>query len=100
MGQVLKMRWEGFTQQQYDTLRPIVNWEGDPPEGLISHVAWFREGGMTIVDVWESSAKFDDFFEERLQPAIQQIGVQGQPATKWFDAHAYFIPGVPAGARA
>ena len=94
MAQVLKMRWEGFTPEQYDSLRPIVLWETDPPQGLLSHVAWFRDGGITVLDVWESSAHFDDFFQERLMPGIQQIGAQGQPEMKWIDAHAYFIPGV------
>jgi hypothetical protein len=96
MGQVLKMRWEGVTPEQYEALRPIVRWEAEPPDGLIFHVAWFRDGGITVLDVWESSAHFDDFMQERLGPGAQQIGMRGQPETKWFDAHAYFIPGVHA----
>jgi hypothetical protein len=51
MAQVLKMRWEGVTPEHYETLRPIVHWESDPPEGLIFHVAFFRDGGISIVDV-------------------------------------------------
>ena len=92
MAQVLKLRWEGVTPEHYEALRPIVNWEGDPPEGQIFHVAFFREGGITIFDVWESSDTFDAFFKQRLMPGIQQIGLQGQPVMKWFDAHAYFNP--------
>ena len=80
------------------TLRPIVRWESDPPDGLIFHVAWFRDGGITVVDVWESKAQNDDFMQNRLGPGIQQIGLAGQPETKWFDAHAYFDPAVPVGA--
>lgn len=96
MAQVLKMRWEGVTPEHYEALRPIVRWESDPPEGLVFHVAWFRDGGITIVDVWESSAQFDDFMQQRLGPGIEQIGVEGQPQIKWFDAYAYFDPAVPA----
>jgi hypothetical protein len=77
MAQVLKMRWEGVKPEHYEALRPIVRWESDPPEGLVFHVAWFRDGGITLVDVWESSA------------------LEGQPQTKWFEAHAYFNPAVP-----
>jgi hypothetical protein len=95
MAQVLKMRWEGVKPEQYEALRPIVRWESDPPEGLVFHVAWFRDGGITVLDVWESSAQFDDFFSGRLLPAIQQIGIEGQPQTKWFEAHAYFNPAAP-----
>jgi hypothetical protein len=95
MAQVLKMRWEGVKPEQYEALRPIARWESDPPEGLVFHVAWFRDGGITVLDVWESSAQFDDFFSGRLLPAIQQIGIEGQPQTKWFEAHAYFNPAAP-----
>jgi hypothetical protein len=92
MAQVLKMRWEGFTPEQYEALRPIVRWETEAPEGLIFHVAWFRDGGITVLDVWESSAQFDDFLATRLNPGIQQLGIEGQPEIKWIDAHAYFNP--------
>ena len=46
----MKMRWEGVQPDQYD-VRPVVNWETDVPEGLVFHVAWFRDGGITVVDV-------------------------------------------------
>jgi hypothetical protein len=96
MAQILKMRWEGVTPEQYDALRPMIQLESDPPEGLISHVAWFRDDGIVVVDVWDSSAQFDDFMQSRLAPAIEQIGIDGQPELKWIDAHAYFAPAVPA----
>jgi hypothetical protein len=98
MAQILKMRWEGATPEQYDALRSAVGVESDTPEGLIFHVAWFRDGGMTIIDTWESSAQFDDFMQSRLAPAIEQLGIEGQPEMKWIDAHAYFNPAVPAAA--
>lgn len=96
MAQILKMRWEGVTPEQYEALRPIVRWETEPPDGLISHIAWFRDGGITVFDLWESSAQFDDFMQGRLGPGIEQIGIAGKPEMKWFDAYAYFIPAVHA----
>jgi hypothetical protein len=96
MAQVMKMRWEGVTPEQYDRLRQTVGLETEPPDGLISHVTWFREGSFIAMDVWESSGQFDAFFQSRLGPAVEQIGIGGQPEMKWFDAHAYFIPGVLA----
>ena len=98
MAQIMKMRWEGVTPEQYDALRPIARWETEPPDGLHFHVAWFRDGGIVVMDVWESSAHFDDFMQSRLGPAIAQIGVEGQPEMKWMDAYAFFIPGVHAAA--
>jgi hypothetical protein len=92
MAQILKMRWEGVTPEHYEALRPIANWESDPPEGLVFHLAWFRDGGITVMDVWEASENFDDFFKQRLMPGIEQIGMEGQPVLKWFDAYAFFNP--------
>jgi hypothetical protein len=92
MAQILKMRWEGVTPEHYEALRPIANWESDPPEGLVFHLAWFRDGGITVMDVWEASENFDDFFKQRLMPGIKQIGMEGQPVLKWFDAYAFFNP--------
>jgi hypothetical protein len=96
MAQVLKMRWEGVTPDHYEALRPLVRWEADPPEGLVFHVAWFREGGITVLDVWESVAQFDDFFNGRLVPGMRQLDIEGEPQIKWIEAHAYFDPAVPA----
>jgi hypothetical protein len=98
MAQVLKLRWVGVTPDQYDAARGIIDFESDPPEGLIFHVSWFRDDGITGVDVWESSAKFDAFIQSRLGPTVQQIGIEGQPQLKWLDAHAYFDPAVSAAA--
>jgi hypothetical protein len=98
MAQILKMRWEGVTPDQYDTLRSMTRLESDTPEGLIFHTAWFRDDGIVVMDVWEASAQFDDFMQGRLAPAIEQIGLEGQPELKWIDAHAYFNPAVPAAA--
>jgi hypothetical protein len=98
MAQILKMRWEGVTPEQYDALRQVIQLESDTPEGLTFHVAWFRDNGIVVMDVWESSAQFDDFMQSRLAPAIEQFGIEGQPEMKWIDAHAYFNPAVPAAA--
>jgi hypothetical protein len=69
-----------------------VRWETDHPEGAIFHVAWFSEGGISVMDVWESSQQFDRFMQDRLMPAIQDVGVPGEPKIKWFDAHAVYNP--------
>ena len=92
MAQVMKMRWEGVTPQQYEQLRPLVRWETDHPEGAIFHVAWFTDGGISVMDVWESSEQFDRFFQDRLLPAIQELAIPGEPKIKWFEAHAVFNP--------
>ena len=63
------MRWEGVTPAQFDELRSLVSWETEQPEGAIFHVAWFRDGGITVMDVWESQEQFDRFMQDRLMQA-------------------------------
>ena len=95
MAYVMQMRWNGVTKEQYDALRPIARWETDVPEGAHFHVAYFDDGGINVVDVWDAPADFDRFMQERLGPALQQVGVAGEPDVTWHEAHAVFIPGVP-----
>jgi hypothetical protein len=55
------VEWDGVTQQQYEALRQLVDWEGDSPKGLSFHVAAFDEKGGHFVDVWETAEEFQSF---------------------------------------
>ena len=58
---------------QYDQISAKVNPEADPPEGMIVHTAGLRQdGGMRIVDVWESEDAYTSFRENRLMPAVKE----------------------------
>jgi hypothetical protein len=63
----------GMTPELYDSLNAAIRFPADVPEGLMSHVAAEIEGGLRIVDVWESSEHFDRFVEEKLGPALGLI---------------------------
>jgi hypothetical protein len=47
---------------------------GESPEGLLISLVGEAEGGLHIVDVWESKAQADRFAAERLFPAFQRTG--------------------------
>ena len=39
----------------YENARKEVNWEGNPPPGLILHAVSFdNSGNIRVADVWES----------------------------------------------
>jgi hypothetical protein len=45
--------------------------------------------------VWESPERFQTFLESRLQPALEEAEVEGDPAVKVYEAYNYFRnPGV------
>jgi len=47
---------------------------GDPPKGLVVHLAVERpDGGLRYVDVWETEADWDRFAEERLHPVVHPL---------------------------
>jgi hypothetical protein len=81
------------TPEQYDEARRTVRWEEEAPAGGMFHVAAATEGGMQIVDVWESADDFNRFVEERLMPGLQSIGITAQPTVKILPAHRIFTPG-------
>jgi hypothetical protein len=64
----------------------------NPPTGLIAHVATETEGGVHVVDIWESREDYDRFSTERLGPAVGKVAAErgipmdGPPATIITDA--------------
>jgi hypothetical protein len=91
---MMHLHWPEVTADEYEQLRPVVNWEGDVPEGLLLHVSAFDDGGAIITDVWESQEQFQRFLETRLMPGFEQVGMQGQPQVEFHPLHAVFAPGV------
>jgi hypothetical protein len=67
-------------------------WDRDVPGGAKLHVSGFGDDGLHVTDVWESEQAFNAFMAHRLAPAIQEIGIQGQPEVKFFPLHGVFAP--------
>ncbi|WP_344073775.1 hypothetical protein [Streptomyces crystallinus] len=99
MAVVLSLSWAGVTPEQYDAVRDAVGWEEQAPDGGCLHVAWFDSGALHVTDVWESQEDFERFFAERLAPAVEKIGIVGQPDTQLLPLHRRFVmPGVSGAA--
>ena len=92
MATIMLMHWREATSDQYDQARQKVRWDQDTPTGAKLHVSGFGDDGLHVTDVWESEQAFNDFFQQRLAPAIQEIGIQGQPDVKFFPLHGIFAP--------
>jgi hypothetical protein len=76
----------GGTQKQYDQVLQKLQLGGKPAPGGLYHVAGPMEGGWRVVDVWESQAAFETFFQTKLKKALQEAGVPPiQP--KFFPVH-------------
>jgi hypothetical protein len=89
---VMLMRWEGVTEDEYEQAREKVGWDRDVPDGAKLHVAGFSDGGLNVIDVWASAEAFQAFSEQRLGPAVQEIGIEGEPDVRFAPMHACFAP--------
>jgi hypothetical protein len=60
------------TLELYDKVEAELGDEA--PAGLIIHVAGEGpEGGLRVIDVWESKEAYQRFRDERLLPAIERV---------------------------
>ena len=98
MQTVMEMRWAGVTAEQYEEARSRVDWEGDVPDGAVLHVAGIDGDDLRVADVWDSPEQFQRFVDERLMPAVKEIGIEGEPEVRLYPVQAIFNPKVPAAA--
>ena len=94
MATVMLMHWPEASKEQYEEARRAVNWEGDVPNGAKFHVSWFGDDGLHVLDLWDSRENFETFVQQRLMPAVQRIGIQGEPRIEYATSHAIFAPNV------
>jgi quinol monooxygenase YgiN len=64
------------SRDEYEQLTAEVG--TDAPPGCIVHTASEVDGGVRIVDVWESKQAIDSFFETKLGPAFAKLGVEAE----------------------
>jgi hypothetical protein len=86
----LRLKFDGGTREQYDTIHSHMGVDQNPPEGLIFHSAGPIDGGWGVIDFWESREAFDRFAQSQLQRAMQELGdrtMQAPPDIKEFPVH-------------
>jgi hypothetical protein len=79
-----------FTAPLYDKVWEDLKSAGfSNPKGLLSHVAYVNaDGGIDVVDVWESADAFAEF-GKALVPIMQKSGVN-LPEPKIIPAHNFY----------
>jgi hypothetical protein len=72
----LFVRGDGLTKDIYENARKEVNWEGNPPPGLILHTVSFdNSGNLRVADIWESEDHWNNYLNTRLMPYMQKAKV-------------------------
>ncbi len=77
----------GMTQEQGAAVLRELGLKDTPPPGQVLHIEGPMDGGLRVVDVWESQEAFDAFIRERLAPAFQRVGLpvpdRLEPVATW-----------------
>jgi hypothetical protein len=60
-------------QETYDEVSGRVMESEQLPEGCLVHIASPTSGGFRIITVWESEDQYQQFRDEKLLPAFQEV---------------------------
>jgi hypothetical protein len=88
----MAMRWDGVTPEQYDAVMDKLDLDNDPLPGGRFHLCGFDGGTMRVVDVWDSQEAFESAMGSRIQGAVEEVGVAGEPQVDYYDAHNAWAP--------
>ena len=81
MAVVIVNEIEGATQDFYDQVNPKVM-PGGLPDGCQVHIAGPMENGWRVISVWDSDESFQQFRDEKLIPALREVGGEARIAQK------------------
>ena len=92
MAVAVVVEFPGATAEQYDKVIAKLGLTpgGAAMPGQLSHWVSVTDEGTRITDVWESRATFDKFAEEKMVPAVTEVGVPGPPSINFYDVYNYF----------
>lgn len=73
----------GATLEQYDQVSAL---EIEKPDGVHVHIAGKTDGGIMVIEVWDSEEHIDRYMESFLGQALQDAGVP-EPTVSQFEVH-------------
>ncbi len=89
MSILLRFPPSNVSKQQYDSVKADLEEAGDwPADGCQLHVCFGPEDDVRVSEIWESEEKAQAF-GEKLEPKLQEAGIQlsGEPET--FPVHVF-----------
>lgn len=82
--------YPGGTKEQYEATLEAVHPADGLPAGQTHHFSGPSEDGWLVVAVWDSQDSLDTFMEQKLMPALGELGDRGFPTPPEqvvFDVH-------------
>lgn len=88
MSIVVRFPPSNVSKQQYESVKSSLTEAGDwPADGCELHVAFGDEDDIRVSEAWESQEKLDAF-GQKLQPKLEEAGIQLAGEPEIFEAHA------------
>jgi heme-degrading monooxygenase HmoA len=60
----------GMTREQYERTAAVLTDKLKATPGFIAHYAWEQDGGIRVVEIWESAEQHDDWFNNSVKPNL------------------------------
>jgi hypothetical protein len=94
MAEALILEFAGVTADQYLAVNKVLGIDvatgaGDWPAPLISHTASLGDGGLVVVEIWESQAAQAEFMA-RLGPALGEVGLPQPSRMEWLSVLGHY----------
>ena len=90
MAIVVIQEFSNTTLEQYNDVTERLSLGGNSPAGNLFHAAGMADGGLCVVEVWESENAHHSFLGT-LGPITQSMGI-APPAVKIFPVHNILTP--------
>jgi hypothetical protein len=91
----VQIDFPGATLDQYDEAIERMGLLPGGPSARHELFHWVTktDGGIRVVDVWESREAYDEFAEDRIRPVASEVGISEPPEVQFFEVYNYFAPG-------
>lgn len=92
MGYVAVLEIQGLTAAEYNSIVARMGVETKPAPGIYLHIAAPMEGGMRVVELWDTKEGFESYINERLIPTCAELGIERKTTTTVTFLHNLFAP--------
>lgn len=76
----------GATLEQYDQVNEQLG--SEKPEGVHAHIAGSIDGGIRVIEVWDSTEHIDRYMQSGLAEALERASIP-EPKITDFEVHNF-----------
>ena len=82
----------GLTASEYRAVLDKMGVEQRPAKNIFLHLSTPIEGGYRIIEIWDSQEGFEEFLNNRLGPANEDLGLKRATTISVTPLHNLFAP--------